>query len=82
VKLWDASLGKALQTLKGHSSSVDAVAFSLDGKTLALASGDQTVKLWDASLGKALQTLKGHSRAVLAVAFSLDGKTLASASRD
>jgi WD40 repeat protein len=34
-----------LQTLKGHSGSVGAVAFSPDGKTLALGSVDQTVKL-------------------------------------
>ncbi|KAF2686545.1 hypothetical protein K458DRAFT_415891 [Lentithecium fluviatile CBS 122367] len=77
VKLWDAGSGKALQTLKGHSSWVNSVAFSPDGKTLASASGDGTVKLWDAGSGKALQTLKGHSSWVNSVAFSPDGKTLA-----
>jgi WD40 repeat protein len=57
------------------------VAFSPDGKTLASASGDNTIKLWSVD-GKALNTLKGHGSAVLSVAFSPDGKTLASASRD
>ncbi|RYN76833.1 hypothetical protein AA0119_g13569, partial [Alternaria tenuissima] len=82
VQVWDAGSGKAVQTLKGHSSLVKAVAFSPDGKTLASASRDGTVKVWDAGSGKAVQTLKGHSWGVYAVAFSPDGKTLASASDD
>jgi hypothetical protein len=35
VRLWDAGTGAALQTLKGHTDSVRAVAFSLDGKGIS-----------------------------------------------
>jgi WD40 repeat protein len=50
--------GACLQTLEGHSGSVNSVAFSHDSTRLASASYDRTVKIWDASSGACLQTLK------------------------
>jgi WD40 repeat protein len=82
VKLWDASSGKELLTLRGHTDVLVAVAFSPDGQCLASASGDKTVKLWGARSGKELLTLHGHTDMVVAVAFSPDGQCLASASDD
>jgi WD40 repeat protein len=80
--VWDAASGQELLALRGHTSSVGAVAWSRDGKRLATASWDQTAKVWDAATGQELLTLKGHSGKVNSVAWSPDGKRLATASED
>ncbi|MEH1935981.1 MAG: serine/threonine-protein kinase [Nostoc sp.] len=68
--------------LKGHSSDVNSVAFSPDGKTLASGSDDKTIKLWNLASGQEIHTLEGNSDWIWTVAFSPDSKTLASGSAD
>ena len=80
--IWDANSGQRLKTLEGHSSSVESVCWSPDGKYLASGSEDKTVIIWDAKSGESLKTLKGHSRVVFSVCWSPDGKYLASGSED
>src|SRR5207253_564163 len=76
VRIWNASTGKRLLTLHGHSYLISDLAFSPDGKSLASASWDQTAKVWDAATGRNTLTLEVGDR-VNAVAFSPDGKLLA-----
>ena len=90
--LWSTATWKRVQTLQNPDNEslsgqsgrgmVEGVAFSPDGKTLAMASREGNVHLWDVASGKLLETLKGHSSAVIAVVFSPDGRTLASGSTD
>jgi WD40 repeat protein/tetratricopeptide (TPR) repeat protein len=90
--LWSTTTWNKAHTLENpdpaslYSSSgrsqVEAVAFSPDGKTLAVASFSGSLHLWDVAGGKLRETLKGHSSAAQAVAFSPDGRTLASGSID
>ena len=64
--------------LEGHTASVEAVAFSPDGETIATASSDKTVKLWDQH-GQLKPVELKHDGAVLSVDFSRDGQMIASA---
>ena len=80
IKLrFDLVADHVTDALKGHTDSVNAVAFSPDSTTLASGSSDGTVKLWDVARRELLATLEGHSYPVMAVVFSRDG-SLASGS--
>ncbi len=71
-----------VRTLEGHTSMVNACAFSPDGTRVVSASDDETLKLWDAETSKAIRTLEGHSYTVEACGFSPDGARVVSASKD
>ncbi len=47
IRLWDASTGRELGSLNGHSGPVRSLAFSPAGTLLATGSADKTVMLWD-----------------------------------
>lgn len=77
VRIWDVSNRSVRTTLHGHLHTINGVAFSRDGKTLASGSNDRTVRLWDVATGREQATLQGHESAVTGVAFSPNGNTLA-----
>jgi WD40 repeat protein/energy-coupling factor transporter ATP-binding protein EcfA2 len=69
--------------LHDHRDSVQSVAWSPDGKTLASGSKDKTIRLWNLNTSHQLgASLLGHNGTVRSVAWSPDGKTLASGSDD
>jgi WD40 repeat protein len=62
--------------------SVEAIAFSPDGKTLAAGRRDGTIFLWDTATAKVRRSLSGHQGPVCQLVFSRDGRLLASAGAD
>jgi WD40 repeat protein/serine/threonine protein kinase len=55
--------------LRGHTSEITALAFSLDGKRL-VSGGDGTVRKWDLGDGRELVRFGQHGSRVTSVAFS------------
>jgi WD40 repeat protein len=71
-----------LRMTLGPAQVVDKIrflAYSPDGKTVALACEENTVKLWDVASRKVKATWAAHEGSIWHVAYSPDGKTLASA---
>lgn len=83
IQLWDLATGKPLQEIKERDASVDALAFSPDGKYLATGgcffNADSKAHLWDTGSGKLLRHFAGPDGGVSCCAFSPDGKMLATA---
>ena len=80
IKLWDLQSG-GVTTLRGHSATVNSVAFSPNGELLASGGDDYRFKLWNVQNQQAIATLEhitGRNRsAIKAVTFSPDGQLLA-----
>ena len=62
------------------TDSVFSVAFSPNGKIVAIGNSDGNIYLSDLNTGKLIRKLTGHSEDVQRVVFSQDGRTLASSS--
>ena len=73
----------AEHVLRGHTGSVNALAFSHDGKLLASGSADDTLRLWNPATGLPVGgPLTGHSGSINAVTFSPDGTQIATGATD
>ena len=90
IHLLSTTTGRQQVTLNGHTNffkegpdeeekeaDIQAIAFTLDGKTLVSGSEDKTVQLWNTN-GAKRSTLRGHQGWVTTVAFSSDGEIVAS----
>jgi RNA polymerase sigma factor (sigma-70 family) len=85
VRFWRVDTGKEVPRLTRKFATVQAVAISPDGKTLATAPADHNhvpppvLRLWEVATGKELARCKGHQSYISALVFSPDGRAVASA---
>src|SRR5262249_7122064 len=86
VKILDLATRKEVLALRSDSGAVHSLAYSPDGRWLAIAASryapegtplPSEVKLWDAIAGKVTVSLPGHLDTIGSVTFSPDGKWLA-----
>ncbi len=73
-----------LRTLEGHSSSVESVSVTPDGRRTVSGGGGfgETLRLWDLESGQCLRTLAGHTGAVRSLSVTPDGRWAVSGSGD
>jgi len=90
--LWNTHTGKWIATLKSSKnwindllvrlrlrhSSIYALAFTHDGKTLAVGTRDKHIQLWNVNTLQHIGSLEGHKHVVCELAFSPDNTILAS----
>jgi eukaryotic-like serine/threonine-protein kinase len=82
VRLWNATTGREIATLHGHSFRCANVAYRPDGQSLASASLDGTVRVWDVRSITLASALSGYSEQVVFVAFHPAGRLLAAGCAD
>lgn len=73
--------GEVINRFESHSTPINAIAFSADGRWFASGANDSSIRLWQIATGRELPRLMGHAGYVTTIAFSPDSNFLASGSR-
>jgi WD40 repeat protein len=84
---WQADQGRKIVSNRDYVASglrgfARCIAWSPDGRTIAVGYEARDIGLWDVATGKLKARLSGHKGWVLALKFTPDGQTLVSAAGD
>lgn len=79
VRTWDMETGKLLTTIQVSTKTLNALAISPDGQTVA--TGNLILELWDLDKAEKERFVTWHTTTIEEAAFSPDGRYLASGAR-
>jgi WD40 repeat protein len=82
VQVVDAATCQVVYSITSADGKITALAFSPDGRTLAVGTDQNVVSLWETASGLERRHWPGHVGAVTCVAFEADGEHVISASLD
>jgi WD40 repeat protein len=82
ILLLDLDSGEITRTLRGHTRTIWALAYSPDGRWLASGDDAGTIAIWNAESGQRVRVINAHNKRVTALVWSPDGSQLASGSWD
>ena len=70
-------------SLQGHSSDINAIAYSPDGNYIISGSEDKTIRVWNATTSQCVAgPLLGYTCGVICIAYSPDGAQIVTGGRD
>ena len=78
LTVWTRASGRYMPLLDEESETSHCLAFSADGRTLAIGTDDGLIRLWDMPSGVERAVLRGHDDIVRSIAFSADARRLVS----
>jgi platelet-activating factor acetylhydrolase IB subunit alpha len=83
IRIWDYETGNLEKILKGHTATINCVAFEPNtGQLLVSCAADLSIKLWSFETFDCTKTLHGHDHNVSCVRFLPAGDFILSSSRD
>src|SRR5205814_2363534 len=86
VVVWDVARGAEVRRLRGPHPVINALAFSADGRLLAVTSsppnGAHEVRVWDLAGRRSVTAFAAQTGMTAALAFSPDARQLAASAED